>query len=319
MSNYLVAALYKFVRLDDHKKLKPRILKVCNDNGVFGTLILADEGINGTVAGRPEAVRRLLEFIRADVRLSDMEHKESWAKEQPFHRMKVHLKAEIVTMGVDGVNPVDSVGEYIKPTDWNALISRDDVLLIDTRNTYETGIGTFQNALDPKTTNFRDFPAWVDENIQLLESKKKIAMFCTGGIRCEKATSFLLSKGFEDVFHLEGGILKYLEEVDPEKSKWEGECFVFDQRVSVGHGLVQGDYQLCHGCRSPIDESDMASDKYSPGVSCPKCFETTTEEQKLRFEERHKQVNLAKARNERHIGQKPVPLNAVPEKAPLDD
>ena len=212
MSNYLVAALYKFVHLANPNKLKPRILKVCNDNHVFGTLILANEGINGTVAGPPRGVERLLSFIRNDPRLKDLIHKESWANEQPFHRIKVHLKDEIVTMGVPGIDPTKSVGKYVKPADWNSLISQDDVILIDTRNTYETGIGSFEDAHDPQTTNFRDFPAWVEKNRSLLESKSKIAMFCTGGIRCEKATSLLLNQGFEDVYHLEGGILKYLEE-----------------------------------------------------------------------------------------------------------
>ncbi len=302
LSNYLVAALYKFVRIETPQKLKPRLLKVCNDNQVFGTLILAEEGINGTVAGPADGVRRLLQFMRSDPRLAELDHKESWAREQPFHRIKIHLKGEIVTMGVPNIDPTQTVGTYVKPEEWNALIARDDVLLIDTRNTYETGIGTFENAHDPQTTNFRDFPGWVERNRVLLESKTKIAMFCTGGIRCEKATSLLMSQGFDDVFHLAGGILKYLETVEPDQSKWQGECFVFDQRVSVRHGLGQGDYELCHGCRSPIDATDMASPQYKPGVTCPKCFDTTTAEQKARFEERHKQINLAKTRNEHHIG-----------------
>ena len=296
MSEFLVAALYKFVSLDDHRKLKPRIQHVCADNHIYGTLILAAEGINGTVAGPPEGINKLLEFLRADTRLADLTHKESWAATQPFDRMKVHLKSEIVTMGVDGIDPNDTVGTYVKPDEWNELIERDDVLLIDTRNVYETMIGTFEHAVDPLTTNFRDFPKWVDSNRELLESKPKIAMFCTGGIRCEKATSLLLTKGYEDVFHLEGGILKYLETVEQDASLWNGQCFVFDRRVSVGHGLKQGEYDLCHGCRSPISDSDRQSEKYQPGVSCPHCYDQTTPEQKARFAERQKQIDLSRLR-----------------------
>ncbi|MGC6418642.1 MAG: rhodanese-related sulfurtransferase [Bradymonadia bacterium] len=296
MTEFLVAALYKFVSLDDHRKLKPRIQRVCADNHIFGTLILAHEGINGTVAGPPEGINRLLQFLRADARLADLTHKESWSVAQPFDRMKVHLKDEIVTMGVDGIDPNETVGTYVKPAQWNALIEREDVLLIDTRNVYETMIGTFENAVDPLTTNFRDFPEWVDSNRELLESKPKIAMFCTGGIRCEKATSLLLNKGYDEVFHLEGGILKYLETVEQDASLWNGQCFVFDRRVSVGHGLEQGEYDLCHGCRSPISDSDRQSEKYQPGVSCPHCFDRTTPEQKARFAERQKQIELSRLR-----------------------
>ena len=302
MDNFLVAALYKFSHLEKHWQLKPSLLDSCKENGVNGTLILANEGINGTIAGPESGLRAVLRHIRSDPRLMDLEHKESWAKEMPFHRIKVHLKREIVTMGVEGIDPTSSVGTYVAPSDWNALISAPDVLLIDTRNTYETSIGTFEHAHDPKTQNFREFPAWVQENEELLKEKPKIAMFCTGGIRCEKASSYLLEQGYENVFHLKGGILKYLEDMPEKQSLWNGECFVFDERVSVRHGLDQGDYALCHACRFPIDEADMRSPLYTHGVACPHCFHRTTETQKERFAERQKQVNLAALRNEEHLG-----------------
>ena len=300
MSNYLVAAMYKFVSLPDFVELQQPILQCCKANQVVGTILLADEGINGTVAGPENGVKALLSFLRADERFKNLEHKESWAADNPFHRMKVRLKKEIVTMGVEDISPVHQAGEYVDPQDWNELISDPDVLVIDTRNDYEVSIGTFKGAVDPKTTSFREFPEWFRAQKDL-HKKPKIAMFCTGGIRCEKSTSFLKAEGFEDVFHLDGGILKYLETIPEEESLWEGECFVFDQRVSVGHGLKQGPYDLCHACRHPITEEDKKAETYMPGISCPGCHDKLSEDQRLRFSERRRQIELAKSRGEAHI------------------
>lgn len=300
MSNFLVAALYKFVTIPDYQVLREPILKVCDDHGVKGTLLLASEGINGTVAGTEEAIRALLAHLHGMEEFCDLNHKESWAEEMPFLRMKVRLKKEIVTMGVPGTDPLKIVGSYIKPENWNDLISDPDVVLVDTRNDYEVGIGTFKGAIDPKTTNFRDFPAWVKRNHNVL-NKPKVAMFCTGGIRCEKSTAYMKEQGYEDVYHLEGGILKYLEEVPKEESMWEGECFVFDNRVSIKHGLEEGSYDQCYGCRWPITEDDKTSDQYIKGVCCPRCFDDTPEEKKVRSAERQKQIDLARSRGEKHI------------------
>jgi len=300
MSNYLVAAFYKFVSLPDFKDLQPSILECAVRNEVMGTILLAEEGINGTVAGPEAGVKALLAFIREDPRISDLEHKESWAVENAFYRMKVRLKKEIVTLGVDGVSPTKHVGKYIEPEDWNDFIQDPDVIVIDTRNDYEVEIGTFKNAVNPETTSFREFPEWFEDNKDIA-AKPKVAMFCTGGIRCEKSTSYLMAQGIEEVYHLKGGILKYLENIPEEESLWEGECFVFDQRVSVGHGLEQGPYDLCHACRHPITEEDKKQDTYMKGVSCPKCHDVYSPEQRRRFEERQKQVDLARVRGDSHI------------------
>ncbi|MEO0327447.1 MAG: rhodanese-related sulfurtransferase [Pseudomonadota bacterium] len=300
MTQSLVVAFYKFVSLPDFTDLQADLHDCAVANSVMGTILLAHEGINGTVAGPQKGVRELLAYIRKDPRIADLEHKESWAEENPFYRMKVRLKKEIVTLGVEGVSPVSQVGEYVDPQDWNALISDPDVTVIDTRNDYEVSIGTFQGAVDPKTTSFRELPDWLDQQ-QSLDPDKKIAMFCTGGIRCEKSTALLKARGYENVFHLKGGILKYLETVPQEQSLWEGECFVFDQRVSVGHGLEQGPYDLCHACRHPITQEDKQTKFYAPGVSCPRCHDKMSEEQRMRFAERQKQIELAKARGENHI------------------
>ena len=300
MTQYLVAALYHFVALPDYKELQPGLLKCAQANDVMGTILLAEEGINGTVAGPEAGVRALLEYIRSDDRLSPLDHKESWADENPFYRMKVRLKKEIVTLGVEGVSPTKQVGEYIEPADWNEFISDPDVIVIDTRNDYEVEIGTFKGAVDPKTTSFREFPKWFEEHKGTIK-EPKIAMFCTGGIRCEKSTSLLKAEGYQNVFHLKGGILKYLETVPEEESLWEGECFVFDQRVSVGHGLVPGPYDLCHACRHPITDEDKQSEYYEKGVSCPKCYAKQSDAQRKRFEERQKQIDLATERGELHI------------------
>ncbi len=300
MAEYLVAAFYQFVDFKDFENSQGPILECAKANQVMGTILLAHEGINGTVAGPQAGVRALLDFIRSDHRFHTLEHKESWATENPFYRMKVRLKKEIVTLGVDGVSPINQVGEYVKPEDWNALIEDPDVVVIDTRNDYEVSIGTFKGAIDPKTTSFREFPDWLAQQTDLPRDKK-IAMFCTGGIRCEKSTSLLRERGFDNVYHLEGGILKYLETVPEESSLWDGECFVFDQRVSVGHGLVEGPYDLCHACRHPITEDDKTASTYSPGVSCPRCHDRMTPEQRQRFAERQHQIELAKRRGEDHI------------------
>ena len=300
MPQFLVAALYHFVSLPDYPDLQPQILECAKANDVMGTILLAEEGINGTVSGPQEGVKALLSFIRSDQRLADLDHKESWADENPFYRMKVRLKKEIVTLGVEGVSPTKQVGEYIEPEDWNSFISDPDVIVIDTRNDYEVEIGTFKGAVDPKTTSFREFPQWFKDYKDEIK-KPKIAMFCTGGIRCEKSTSFLKAEGYEDVFHLKGGILKYLETVPQEESLWEGECFVFDQRVSVGHGLKPGPYDLCHACRHPITEADKRSPFYVKGVSCPKCYSKQSDAQRKRYEERQKQIELASKRGELHI------------------
>ncbi len=301
MDNFLVAALYKFARLDDFQDLQKPLLEKCLEEEVMGTLLLAKEGINGTISGPHQGIQNVLAHLRDDPRLADLSHKESWADKPPFLRMKVRLKREIVTMGEPDIDPNNIVGTYVAPEDWNDLIQASDVVVVDTRNDYEVGIGTFQGAVNPETSSFREFPNWV-QNSGLLEGNKKVAMFCTGGIRCEKSTAYLRGQGVEEVYHLEGGILKYLENIPAEESLWEGECFVFDQRVSVGHGLEPGSYDQCYACRVPIDEDDKASPLYVKGVSCPKCHDQLTPSQKLRFSERQKQMVLARERNEVHLG-----------------
>ena len=301
MSRFLVAALYKFVALPDYKRLRQPLLSRCLSAQVKGTLLLAHEGINGTISGPESGVREVLAFLRRDPRLAKLEHKESWAESQAFLRMKVRLKKEIVTMGVPTVDPNKLVGTYVKPEDWNALISADDVVVIDTRNDYEVDIGKFAGAVNPGTKTFREFPEWLRDS-GLLEENKRVAMYCTGGIRCEKSTAYLKELGVAEVFHLQGGILKYLESVPEDASLWEGQCFVFDQRVSVGHGLDQGPYDLCHGCRSAIDAADKRSPHYLPGICCPKCRDSLTDTQKARFAERQKQMELAEQRGQAHLG-----------------
>ncbi len=304
MTGFVVAALYRFVTLDDYRELREPLLDECVAAGVKGTLLLAVEGINGTIAGSREGIDRVLAWIRSDPRLAALEHKESVDEEMPFYRMKVKLKREIVTMGVKGIDPNRVVGTYVAPRDWNTLVNDPDVVLIDTRNRYEYGIGTFRGAIDPATTTFREFPRYVRENLDPARHKK-VAMFCTGGIRCEKASAFMLQEGFEEVYHLQGGILKYLEEVPEEESTWEGECFVFDNRVAVNHRLEKGSYDQCHGCRHPITAAEKASDLYQQGVCCPHCYDSLTEEQKARFAERQKQIELAARRGEQHVGAPP--------------
>ena len=300
----VVAALYKFVTLEDFHELREPLLDACLAASVRGTLLLAREGINGTIAGSRGGIDQVLAYLRAEPRLADLEHKESVDDHMPFYRMKVKLKKEIVTMGVAGIDPNQRVGSYVKPRDWNALVSDPEVLLIDTRNDYECGIGSFRGAVDPHTTSFREFPAYVRSQLNP-RKQKKVAMFCTGGIRCEKASAFMLQEGFEEVYHLEGGVLKYLEQVPEEDSIWEGECFVFDNRVAVNHQLEKGSYDQCYGCRHPITEQDKESDEYQKGICCPGCFDTLTAEQMARFRERQKQIELAELRGEVHVGAAP--------------
>ncbi|AHD02436.1 rhodanese-related sulfurtransferase [Leisingera methylohalidivorans] len=302
---YTIAALYHFTRFPDPAAIRPALLELCQAQDVKGSLLLAQEGINGTIAGPRAGIDAVLAHIRSLPGCADLEWKEATAAEPPFGRMKVRLKKEIVTMGQPDVDPRASVGNYVEPENWNALIQQDDVVVIDTRNDYEVSIGTFQGAIDPKTESFRDFPAWWEENKARFHNKR-VAMFCTGGIRCEKSTNYLLGQGVEDVYHLKGGILRYLEEVPAENSTWDGECFVFDNRVSVGHGLVEGPHELCHGCRRPILPEDKARPGFEQGVSCHLCIDRTSDEDKARFRERQKQMKLARARGEGHLGSIPL-------------
>lgn len=301
MSQVTVAALYHFVTLDNYQELQEPLLLRMNSSGIKGTLLLASEGINGTIAGRQGAIDSLIDWLKKDPRLADLKYKLSFDNEMPFYRSRVKLKKEIVTMGVEGIDPKKVVGTYVKPEDWNQLISDPEVTVIDTRNEYETRIGSFKNAIDPHTDSFRQFPDYVKNKLDPAKNKK-VAMFCTGGIRCEKSTAYLKELGYDEVFHLQGGILKYLEEVPQEESLWQGECFVFDNRVSVNHQLEKGSYDMCHGCRLPVSEADKQSPHYMAGVCCPNCYNKITPEQRSRFIEREKQMQLARQRGETHIG-----------------
>ncbi len=304
MSQFVIAALYKFTALPDYEALREPLLAHCQQAGIKGTLLLASEGVNGTIAGSREGIDSVLAYLKQDDRLKDLSHKESFDDEMPFYRMKVKLKKEIVTMGVEGIDPRQVVGTYVSPKDWNQLIADPDVVVVDTRNDYEFELGTFKGALNPNTKTFREFPQYVADNLDPAKHKK-VAMFCTGGIRCEKSTAYMKEQGFEEVYHLHGGILQYLEDVPSEESLWQGECFVFDNRVSVDHGLNPGTYELCHGCREPITQADKASDLYIEGVACPRCHDRQTPEQRARFLERQKQMELARQRQELHIGAQP--------------
>jgi UPF0176 protein len=301
MSNIVVSALYKFATLEDFSELRLPLLMLMEEQQVKGTLLLAKEGINGTIAGNRKGIDAVLNWLRSDPRLADIQTKESYENEMPFYRTKVKLKKEIVTMGVENIDPNAIVGTYVKPKDWNALISDPEVLLIDTRNDYEVKIGTFKGAVNPITDTFREFPQYVKDNLDPAKHKK-VAMYCTGGIRCEKSTAYLKEQGFDEVFHLQGGVLKYLEEISIEESLWEGECFVFDNRVAVNHSLEKGQYDQCYACRYPITETEKQSEQFIAGVSCPHCFDKTNDQQIKRFKEREKQVQLAKQRGEEHIG-----------------
>ncbi|MBU6475234.1 MAG: rhodanese-related sulfurtransferase [Alphaproteobacteria bacterium] len=303
MEQHVVAALYKFAPLAELEKLRAEIAEICAENDICGTLLLAPEGINGTVAGTRGGIDGLLSFLRAMPALKDLDHKESGAENAPFHRMKVRIKKEIVTIGLDGIDPSETVGVYVDPAAWNGIITDPETLLIDTRNDYEVAVGTFKGALNPQTETFREFPAYVSRNLDN-QKHKKVAMFCTGGIRCEKASAYMKKLGFEEVYHLKGGILKYLETVPEEESLWQGECFVFDRRVAVKHGLKTGSYDLCPSCRRPVCAADKKNPKYVEGVACPHCHDSLTPEKKAAAAERHRQMKLAEARGEKHIGAK---------------
>ena len=302
----VVAAFYKFVDWNDFKDLKSPLAKVCSKAGTVGTILLAPEGINGTIAGTVQGVQTVLKFLCNDQRLINLTPKYSTATGKTFKRMKIKIKKEIVSMGKVEAKPARVTGTFVTPDAWNKVIADPDTVVIDARNYYEYAVGTFTYSIQPNTKSFREFPEWVDRELKPMMNKetKKIAMFCTGGIRCEKASSYLLQKGFEEVSQLQGGIQKYLQEVKPEESFWQGECFVFDDRVSLQHGLIEGDFDMCHACRMPIDDNDKASEYYVEGVSCPHCHNLHSEERKACFAERQKQIELAEKRNHAHIGQK---------------
>ena len=302
-TGYLTAAFYLFVELPDCAALQAPLLARCEALQIKGLILLAHEGINGTVAGTPDNIAALLEFLRADPRLQGLEHKESWSEKPPFRRMRVRVKREIVTLGVPGINPAKQAGTYVKPQHWNALISRPDVVVVDTRNTYEVELGTFQGAKNPQIASFSELPNWVNDAPSMQPENGKrpvVAMFCTGGIRCEKSTALLRQQGFTEVYHLQGGILKYLEVVPPEDSLWQGECFVFDERVSVGHGLQAGPHRLCRCCRQPLPEGALDSPQFELGVSCPRCYAHTSPAQKDGARERQRQWERAKVRAQTH-------------------
>jgi UPF0176 protein len=301
-SEITVAALYRFAVVADPDSVRTLLLGVCEQAGVRGTLIVASEGINGTIAGTAEGIEAVLSTIRALPGFASLDVKYSTATAMPFYRLKVHHKQEIVTFGVPEADPNTRAGTYVAAQQWNALIEDPETLVIDCRNTYETRIGTFEGAIDPGTDTFREFPEWFRANREtLMEGKQRVAMFCTGGIRCEKSTAFLRSEGLDEVYHLEGGILRYLETVDRDQSRWDGECFVFDQRVAVGHGLEQGTFGRCHACREPLSVEDRTSADYVEGLQCPYCA-GTREDRLARYQERQLQVELAIARGEDHLG-----------------
>ena len=309
---FKVAALYKFSEIENPLEVQISLKKILKKLSIFGTILVGSEGINGTIAAKNEKhLNKALIYLKNLKGFNDLDIKFSDSKKNPFIRLKIKLKQEIVTIGDKSIDPTKSVGEYVNPEDWNSLLEQENILLIDTRNDYEYSIGSFKDSINPKTQKFRDFPKWLKNQDFTHEDKnnKKVAMFCTGGIRCEKASSLMKNEGFKKVYHLKGGILKYFESVSKEKSLWNGECFVFDDRVSVKHDLSVGDYDMCHGCRMPITETDKTSQKYIRGVSCPNCYDQTTEEQKSRYMSRQKQVDLAKQRNQKHIGPKEEVFN----------
>ena len=309
---FKVAALYKFSEIGNPLEVQISLKKILKKLSIYGTILVGNEGINGTIAAKDKKnLNKALIYLKNLKGFKDLDIKFSDSKKNPFIRLKIKLKQEIVTIGDKSIDPTKSVGEYVKPEDWNSLLEEENILLIDTRNDYEYSIGSFKDSINPKTQKFRDFPKWLKKQDFTQEDKnnKKVAMFCTGGIRCEKASSLMKNEGFKKVYHLKGGILKYFESVSKEKSLWNGECFVFDDRVSVKHDLSVGDYDMCHGCRMPITETDKTSQKYIRGVSCPNCYDQTTEDQKSRYMSRQKQVDLAKQRNQKHIGPKEEVFN----------
>ncbi len=300
---FKIAAFYSFIDLSDLLQLKSEFTAFLKKQDIRGTMLIASEGVNGTLAGKESSINEFKNFLKSKNLYEAKNFKTSYCEYDPFPRLKIKLKDEIVTIGNKLVDPKKIVGEYIPPEDWNQLIGDEEVMVLDTRNTYEHSIGSFKGAIQPETTNFREFPAWLDRVQALgLDKNKKVAMFCTGGIRCEKASSLMRSKGFENIYHLQGGILNYLEKINEEDSLWRGECFVFDDRVAINHKLQVGSYDMCHGCRMPMTESDKNSEYYERGISCPNCFNKKTPDQKKRYAERQKQIDLAKLRNEKHIG-----------------
>ncbi|MFT4564383.1 MAG: UPF0176 protein [Gammaproteobacteria bacterium] len=300
MPRFLVATFYQFIPLVDIAALRQELTLKCSEEDIRGTLLLAPEGINGTLCGSQDGLRSVLTFLRSDSRFADLLHKESWVEEIPFLRLKIRLKQEIVTLGVPDIAPAEATGVHVKPSDWNALVNEPDVVVIDTRNIYETELGTFQGSIDPRIETFGEFPQWLSQ-AEDLSPDTRIAMFCTGGIRCEKASAYLLQQGFSEVYQLEGGILKYLEEIPVEESQWTGECYVFDDRVSVDHNLAPGRFELCRGCGTALAMEDKQDSLFIEGVACPHCHARTTDEQKAGFAERQKQVQLANARNKSHF------------------
>ena len=300
---FKVAAFYAFVDLLNLDKLQKKFIDFLKKENIKGTVLLAHEGVNGTVAGTEAGIDRFKNFLKLNHLYESQNFKISYCKEEPFPRLKIKLKDEIVSIGNELADPATIVGEYVQPEDWNNLISQNDVLVLDTRNTYEYSIGTFEKSIQPETTNFREFPNWLEDlESSGVDKNNKVAMFCTGGIRCEKASSLMKAKGFKNIYHLQGGILNYMEKVDEEDSLWKGECFVFDDRVALNHNLEVGSYDMCHGCRMPITDADKLKEEYERGVSCPNCFYEKTPEQKKRYADRQKQVDLAKLRKEKHIG-----------------
>lgn len=301
MTEFRIATFYRFTTIEDPSKIRGSIENCCRKNEVKGIVLLANEGINATIAGTQDGVLAVLRFLREDSRFAELTWKESSAIEQPFRKLRVRLKKEIVTMGVEGINPERLTGTYVKPENWNELVNDPNVIVLDTRNDYEVEIGSFKDAINPNITSFGELPQWIEDNIDV-DAKPRIAMYCTGGIRCEKSTALLKEAGLNEVYHLEGGILKYLERIPEDKSLWDGQCFVFDERVSVGHGLEVGEYELCRACRNPISDEDMSSPLYREGVSCPRCHDRTSKQQKASYAERQKQIELARARNnEAHL------------------
>ena len=298
---YLIVTLYKFVHIPNFASYQPKLLNFCLEKNIKGTILLANEGINITVAGTKTNIDKFLQFLKSDDKFYDIKHKESFAAEIPFHRMKVKLKKEIVSLGQSNIYPSEQSGIHVDPKDWNNLITDPNVVLVDTRNEYEYQIGTFENAISSETTNFREFPDFVKQKLDP-KKNKKVAIFCTGGIRCEKASSYMLNQGFENIYQLNGGILKYLEDIDLNESLWRGECFVFDSRVSVDYELAKGKYKQCYACRRPLSEKDLKSKSYEKGISCAHCINEKTDRQRERFSERQRQVELAKKRNQKHIG-----------------
>lgn len=297
----MIASFYKFVDLPDYREMRGDLLAVCKDNKIKGTILLAREGINGTIAGSRQGIDSLLQFLERDHRFAGLEYKESFAAEYPFHRLKVKLKKEIVTMGRVGIEPVRLSGKRVAATQWNELIREPGVLVIDTRNQYEYEVGTFMNAVSPGLSSFREFPDYVENQLHPAR-QRRVAMFCTGGIRCEKASAFMLQQGFEEVYQLQGGILRYLQEVSPGENLWRGECFVFDGRVAVNRELCPGEYEMCYSCRHPLSVRDRQSEQYEPGVSCPRCYDGLTAARRAGLRERQRQVELATARNQLHVG-----------------